>query len=158
MPYEQLYERLPAVAETETRSITLLEDSMELGLPAADYGFLEMFCNEPGCDCRRVFFTVISSRSQDMEAVICFGWEKKEFYHNWAGYALSEGDIEELQGPGLNLGAPETQYSDGILELFKKVLWKDQEYIERVKRHYRMFRATVDKPRPSWARRRRTGG
>ena len=93
-----------------------------------------------------------------MEAVICFGWEPKEFYHNWAGYALSEGDIEELQGPGLNLGAPETQYSDGILELFKKVLWKDQEYIERVKRHYRMFRATVDKPRPSWARRRRTGG
>jgi len=56
------------------------------------------------------------------------------------------------------LGAPETQYSDGILELFKKVLWKDQEYIERVKRHYLMFRATVDKPRPSWARRRRTGG
>ena len=85
MPFEQLYERLPAVAETETRSITLLEDSMEFGLPAADYGFLEMFCNEPGCDCRRVFFTVISSRSQDMEAVICFGWEKKEFYHNWAG-------------------------------------------------------------------------
>ena len=79
MPFEQLYERLPAVAEAETRSITLLEDSMEFGLPAADYGFLEMFCNEPGCDCRRVFFTVISSRSQDMEAVICFGWEKKEW-------------------------------------------------------------------------------
>jgi len=158
MPFEQLHERLPEIADAETRSITLVQDCSRTGLPAGDYGFLEMFCNEPGCDCRRVFFSVISSRRMRIEAVIAFGWENKEFYRKWARYALSDEELEELQGPVLNLGSPETRHSDAILQLFKDVLLKDENYIERVKRHYSLFRATVDRPKPSWSRRRRTGG
>jgi len=32
------------------------------------------------------------------------------------------------------------------LNLFPEVLLPDTEYIERIKRHYRSFRATVDNP------------
>jgi len=42
MPYELLYNRLPKIAERETRSIIITEDS-DLGSPAGQYGFLEMF-------------------------------------------------------------------------------------------------------------------
>lgn len=86
MPYELLYNRLPKIAERETRNIIITEDS-DLGLPAGQYGFLEMFCNEPGCDCRRVFFHVVHSnrirsqlswllllRSNRLPAVAGRGW------------------------------------------------------------------------------------
>jgi hypothetical protein len=158
MPYQLLYERLPALAEAETRTITLLEDNEELGLPAGEYAFCEMFCNEPGCDCRRVFFTVTSSRSTEIEAVIAYGWESADFYRKWFKSGWTPDDIKLLRGPCLNIGSPESCHSDALLKLFIRVLLPQQAYIDRVKRHYRQFRATVDVPRSPLLRRRRTGG
>jgi hypothetical protein len=63
-----------------------------------------------------------------------------------------------LQGPVLNLGSPQGKYADGILALFEKILLPQTSYIERVKRHYKQFRATVDQPRNLLLRRRKTGG
>ncbi len=145
MPYELLYNRLPKIAERETRSIIIIEDS-DLGLPAGQYGFLEMFCNEPGCDCRRVFFHVVSSSRIRSEAVITYGWESPDYYAKWMGDSDPE-TIRELQGPSLNLCSPQTKLAPAILELFKNVLLPDEAYIERVKRHYEMFREKIDSKR-----------
>ena len=78
MPYVGFYEYFPEIAKRETHSITILEKS-DTGLPAGEYGFLELYCNERKCDCRRVFFYVVTpSRTQPL-AVIAYGWESKEF-------------------------------------------------------------------------------
>lgn len=53
MPFAHFYNYFPEVAKGETHSITISPAS-EFGLPPDDYGFLEMYCDEPGCDCRRV--------------------------------------------------------------------------------------------------------
>ena len=53
MPFELLHERLPDLAERETRTATVLLDNLDGQLPPAEYAFHEMFCNEPRCDCRR---------------------------------------------------------------------------------------------------------
>ena len=159
MPFELLYERLPDLAEAETRTISLPHGLAELGLPPSDYAFCEMFCNDPGCDCRRAFFAVRSSRSDELEAVIAYGWESADFYRKWFRSGWTPDDIKLLQGPCLNIGSPETRHSDALLKLFVEVLLPQKEYIERVKRHYRLFRATVDRPRSPLLRRRRgTGG
>ena len=63
---------------------------------AAEYAFLEMYCNEPGCDCRRVFFSVVSSRTQAPEAVIAYGWESAKFYRKWFRQGTDE-DIAMLE-------------------------------------------------------------
>ena len=158
MPFELLHMRLPTLAEAETRVITVLENNAATGhLPPADYAFLEMFCNEPGCDCRRVFFNVVSSRTEDSEATIAYGWESARFYRNWFKQGTEE-DIAMLQGPELNLGSPQSRHADAILRLFIDTLLPQTQYIERVKRHYQLFRATVDRPRNPLLRRRRTGG
>lgn len=158
MPFELFYSRFPELAEKETRSVLVLDNSLIQSLPAADYGFMEAFCDEPGCDCRRVFFSVVSSKTSKIEAVIAYGWETKAFYRKWFKYGTEE-DIASLQGPELNLGSPQGKQAEGILQLFTDLLLKDKSYIERVKHHYRMFRNTVDKPRNSLLlRRRRTGG
>jgi hypothetical protein len=158
MPYVLLYERLPEIAEAETRVITVLESSRIAGqLPPAEYAFLEMFCDEPGCDCRRVFFSVVSSRTEEVEAVIAYGWESAAFYQNWFKRGTKE-DIAIMQGPDLNAGSPQGRHAGAILQLFIDTLLPQKDYIERVKRHYKLFRATVDRPRNPLLRRRRTGG
>jgi hypothetical protein len=142
MPYSSFHSRFPEIAERETRTVTLLELS-DFNLPPAHYSFLEMFCDEPGCDCRRAFFSVVSSLQQDIKAVIAWGWEEREFYAKWMG----DNDprvIDELKGPVLNLASPQSNLAPALLDLFREVLLQDTSYVERVKCHYAMFRKKID--------------
>lgn len=142
MPYTPFHSRFPDVAEHETRSVTVLKPS-KFNLPPARYAFLEMFCDEPGCDCRRVFFSVVSSLRKEVEAVIAWGWEEREFYVKWMG----DDDpliIDDLKGPVLNLASPQSNLAPALLDLFREYSLQDTAYIERVKRHYDMFRRDID--------------
>jgi tetratricopeptide (TPR) repeat protein len=147
MAYRLFHELFPAVAEQETRTLTVLPGTRS-DLPAGDYGFLEMFCDEPGCDCRRVFFSVVSSARQEIEAVVAWGWETPAFYATWMNNADPQ-VIAELKGPVLNLASPATSLAPALLELTRTVLLHDAQYVERVKRHYQMFRQRIEAGRPS---------
>ena len=142
MPFQSFHDLFPDVAERETRTITVLPGS-NLGLPPGQYAFPEMFCNEKGCDCRRVFFMVLASFSKEEQAVVAWGWEDIKFYRRWLKHGDRE-DARELQGPVLNLGSPETDLAPAILELARNVLLKDVAFTDRVRRHYRMFRDKVE--------------
>ena len=143
MPYAFFNELCPELAENETRTITVLEQS-DLPLPSGEYALLEMFCNERNCDCRRVFFYVVSSLKNDVEAVIAYGWESLEFYAKWMRNDDPE-IIKDLQGPVLNMGSPQSSLAPAILDMVKDVVLKDSAYIERVKTHYRIFRGKVER-------------
>ena len=151
MPYRPLHDLLPELAEQETRTITVLDGS-SWGLPAGEYAFLEMFCDEPGCDCRRVFFTVMSSFGKRLETVIAYGWESRNFYAKWLGMGTPE-MIDELQGPVLNIGSPHSKHAPEILAMAEEFLLSDDSYVDRVKRHYKMFRDEIEN-RPSLEDRR----
>jgi hypothetical protein len=131
------------MAEAETRTITVFADRSETGLPPGEYAFCEMFCNEPGCDCRRVFFYVVASFRKRCEAVIAWGWDSPEFYANWFHHDDPE-VIADLMGPCLNIGSPRSELAGPILDLARSVLLKDEAYVERIKRHYQLFRAKID--------------
>ena len=143
MPYAFFNKHLPEIAERETRTITILEQSSS-GLPPAQYALVEMYCDERGCDCRRVFFYVISSLRKDVEAVIAYGWERPEFYARWMGDDDPE-IIKDLQGPVLNMGSPQSSLALAILEIVKDIILQDSAYIERIKTHYKMFRDKIDR-------------
>lgn len=116
MPYAMFLQHFPEIAELETRTITILQRSPS-GLAPGDYSLLEMFCDEPGCDCRRVMFCVVSSRTKDVEAVVAYGWESRDFYVKWMG----DDDphvIDDLQGPVLNLASPQSKHAPAILNAF----------------------------------------
>jgi hypothetical protein len=141
--YELFGVRFPDIAEKETRHITVTGGG-HTGPPKGIYVFHEMFCREKGCDCRRVFFYVTFGARHKLEAVVCYGWESKDFYRRW--YKDSDLDaINELKGPSLNLGSPQSEYAPAILDLVENVLINDRDYIDRIKRHYNMFKEDVDK-------------
>ena len=142
MPYSLFHNYFPDIAERETRTVTVFENS-KFNLPPAQYYFLEMFCDEPGCDCRRAFFTVKSSLQKDIKAVIAWGWETPEFYAKWMG----DNDpliIRDLIGPTLNLGSPQSKLAPALLDVFRTVLLEDAVFVNRIKRHYAMFRKKID--------------
>ena len=142
MPFVPFHEFCPEVARRETRTITVPPGS-DCDVPPTDYGFVEMFCDEPGCDCRRVMFYVTSLARRDVEAVIAWGWENVAFYEKWFGSMSDRRLAREMQGPCLNFGSPETENSPAILRLAQHVLLNDPAYVARIRRHYALFRQQV---------------
>lgn len=142
MPFTAFHARFRDLAERETRTLTTLQES-PTGLPVGHYAFIELFCDEPDCDCRRVLLSVVDATGRG-EAVINFGWENASFYAAW----LREADaqmIEELRGPELHSFAPQGPHAKAVLELAKQYVFSDSAFVERVKRHYAMFRDDVQR-------------
>jgi hypothetical protein len=140
MIYQPFYELFPEIAEKETRTLTAINHPH---LPADDYALLESYCNDPDCDCRRVFFNILSRRRRKIEAVIAFGWESEKFYTKW----LRSGNlsvVKRLKGPILNPGSPQSELAPVLLQEVTFVL-QDKHYVDRLKRHYHMFKEAVNR-------------
>ena len=59
MPF---YEIFPEIAEKETRSLHILQDSDDSEAPpVGSYSFLELYCPDLDCDCRKVNIVVVSN-------------------------------------------------------------------------------------------------
>jgi hypothetical protein len=142
MGYVLFNNYFPDIAERETRTLIVPRNS-SFELPAGEYTFLEMFCDEKGCECRRVFFYVISPLRRGAVAVIAYGWEDKQFYVEWMRDDDPEA-IRNLKGPVLNIASPQSDLARRVQKLAEAVLLKDQAYIDRVKTHYRMFKDYID--------------
>ncbi len=143
MPMTPFMERFPELGARETRSATVPGGQ---DLPAGEYGFVELYCDEPVCDCRRVIIVVLRPQTgwSKIWATINYGWECLDFYQKWGG---PFSDPREMQGPCLDPLNPQTKYSSALLDLFRFLL-QSPDYVLRLKRHYEMFRAAVDQDHP----------
>jgi hypothetical protein len=143
------YSKFPDLAFEETRSVKVRGDD---DLPDGEYGFIEFYCGEPACDCRRVVVSVVSpDPGLTPWATISFGWESLQFYQDRLG------DLEDaavLKGPSLDPLHPQTQYAPALLRLFRFVL-TDDAYVERLKRHYQLFKGRVQGSQTSEGRARK---
>ncbi|MBM3129701.1 MAG: hypothetical protein FJ009_13880 [Chloroflexi bacterium] len=140
------YTRFRELAFREMRSVTIRG---ERNLPDGEYGFLELYCDDPKCDCRRVLIDVVTpTTGSKIWATINYGWESLEFYEKWMGNKES---ARESCGATLDMLNPQTEYSPVLLALFKWVL-QDQAYVERLKRHYRLFKSDLRAKRKSATR------
>lgn len=140
MPMVPCFTRLGDLALREMRTLTLL-DSQD-GIPAGEYGFLELYCNEEGCDCRRVHIQVVSPPPETrIWANINYGWESEEYYGKW-GLPPGAGPSGAFLDP-LNV---QTQHAPAFLRLFEELCLTDAAYVRRLVRHYELFKAA---PGPS---------
>lgn len=112
-------------------------------LPDGDYGFLEFYCDEFGCDCRRVVLQVVTpDGGAKVWASINFGWERPRFYRKWmSGNAKAAAGMAGATLDPLN---PQTEHSQALLRLFRDVVLRDSGYVQRLKRHYEIFKGVAD--------------
>jgi len=140
--YIMFHDLFPELAEKETRVITVLKGSPDL--PRGQYALIELFCEDPGCDCRRVFLDVHHDRSRGSVAVIAYGWEDLAFYRKWMLDDAAD-TLVALKGPVLNDASPQSRYARSVLGLVERTVLRDEMYIERIKRHYSMFKRALRK-------------
>lgn len=135
--------RFPDVAARETRVVTLLYP--QGGLPAGSYGFLELYCADPKCDCRRVLLQVRSENTPDrVLATINYGWESIAFYARWLHGDHAGG--REIKNASLDPLNPQLKYAPSFLRLFQTVVLQDKAYIKRLKRHYTILKQSLATP------------
>ena len=134
MPFNFVFREL---AEQETAIYTLAAPMVEKGrliLPADEYAFTESYCVEEGCDCRRVMINVLARYAGAHVATI-----------NYAFDPPTEDDIITDQ-TFLDPLNPQSDGSPALLDLFLNLLHSDENYRQRLERHYRIFKEAVADP------------
>ena len=139
MPMIPFAERFPGIAENEMLTLPV---EGRADLPDGEYCFEELYCNEKNCDCRRVIIDVESfDLDEGVLATISYGWESLGYYTRWTRGPKPDSDI---QGPSLDPLNRQTSHSEPLLALFREAI-RDPAYVERLKRHYRLFKASPQK-------------
>jgi preprotein translocase subunit SecA len=120
------------VEEHEIRSIVV--DGQE-GLPDGTFAFVELYCREPGCDCRRVMINVLDLERKRHIATINHGFDPPKAHWRDEGQTF----LDPLNTQG--------RWSAGFLEFFLEMIARDADYRIRLERHYEMWKRVVDDPR-----------
>jgi hypothetical protein len=138
--------RFPELAARETRCLHVLEsDGL---LPRGEYGYLEHYCEQPDCDCRRVLLRVTSAQSpHTVLATINYGWESTEFYTRWMHGDTQAG--REITSASLDPLHPQSKHADYLLDFFRREMITDPVYVARLAHHYQMFKQTLLNPKPT---------
>lgn len=136
MPMTSFWTYFPDVAARETRTGTFRGHRT---IPDGEYGLLELYCEELDCDCRRVIIDKLSAPPTRIWATINYGWETVEFYTSGSGDAEIG---KQAQGIVLEPFGPQSPYANELLEIVKAIL-EDEDYVDRLRRHYTMFKDAV---------------
>lgn len=121
-PYQQIF------PDAQLPTVTLELARKSGRLPKGRYGYLECYCIEPGCDCRRVTLLVFNEKMRP-KAVICFGFD-------------GEGPFA---GPYLDCSSYQAPYASDLLDFFVHTLNARPDWLLRMYRQYREVRELVDR-------------
>src|SRR5258705_9823179 len=124
LPFEVVF---PEVAERELRGVQTVDERGR----AASFAFREVYCVEPGCDCRRVTLLAFWMEGERVAASIDYFFETSR--KRGEGHAF------------LDPQKPQSEHSESLLEIFEQLV-KDREYREQLHRHYEMWKKVVDDP------------
>ncbi len=113
--------------------VPLLRISHSPLLPDGEYSFIDMYCSDPGYDCRKTMFQVMHEGR--LVSTINYGWEAAEFYEQWMGADVEDGLFPSMKGVSIDMSSPNLVSQEGILGLFQALL--NDMWIAKFKRHYK---------------------
>jgi hypothetical protein len=138
VPFHSL---LPELAQREVRCVHIGSAPVPTPGPtllADEYAYLEFYCDDLTCDCRRVFLQVIAKgQPGKVFASISYGWEKESFYRKRMPW-----DPDDAKGTVRGELDPlneQSEFAQDFLDLFQRVVL-DEPYRLRLRRHYQLFR------------------
>ncbi len=123
MALSGFYQAFPKLAASELRTITVAPSS-GVAVPADRYAFLELYCDERGCDCRRVTVAVFAERKGEAVAYISLGFDS----------------ADDMAGPFLDLMNPQAPYAPELLRIFTDMINSDPDYLARLQCHYVQYK------------------
>ena len=122
-------------SDVNYRSITFTDKTSIM--PLGQYGFVQMYCDDLRCDCRRVLFHVM--KDDVRHALVGYGWDNVEFYRKWFRGNATKRKIEMFMGPALHDGICDFVYSALFVNIVNEML-SDIKYKNRIIQNYKLFR------------------
>jgi len=101
-------------------------------LPDGEYSFVDMYCADPDCDCRKTMIQVMHNGK--LVSIINYGWESDLFYEQWMGSSAENNPILQMHGVSIDITSPDLISRNGILSLFNALL--NDIWIAKFKQHY----------------------
>jgi hypothetical protein len=143
MPMTPFHMKFPEIAESEFRAATIADHPH---IPDGKYGLVELYCDDVGCDCRRVFIQVLrpNERAEAPLATINFGWENEAFYRDWLGDPDDAESVANLKGPSLP-PAEQSELAPHFLMIYRTMV-QEEDYVKQLRQHYALFRQDVELP------------
>ncbi len=127
MPLQPFQNFRPDLAFEECRFLSFEGEDDGNSIPAGQFAFMEWYCDEPDCDCRRMLLTVMQPDNPEPLATISYGFDRSS----------------EMAGPFLDPFLPQSDYAEEMLEFARDVLLTDPNYVARCQRHYQMVKECV---------------
>jgi hypothetical protein len=117
-------------------------------LPNRSFLFVESYCADRGCDCRRVLVAVFDVERRKQVATINHGFEPPKPPHEDEGQTF----LDPLN--------PQSPWSKLFLEIFQRMIEDpDDDFGPRLVRHYDLWKSAVNDPlHPGQAALRQGGG
>jgi hypothetical protein len=109
------------------------------GLPDGEYRFIDMYCTDPSCDCRKTMILVV--HEDKLVTIINYGWESPAFYRKWMGSLEDDDAMPQMHGASVDLTSPDLVSPDSVLALFNALL--NDTWIASFKRNYKAVKAAV---------------
>lgn len=125
------FEKFKDIGEKETRVVKVFERGDFEALPPDEYAFVELYCDEKNCDCRRVMIMVLAKGQTKIPATINLGFDSRK----------------DDAGPFLDSLNHQSEHSKDLMALFLDVINTDPAYLARLQRHYVMFKEKIDRKR-----------
>jgi hypothetical protein len=116
-------------AAHQVRTVTLADGDR---LPDGDYRFIDMYCTDPSCDCRKTMIHVY--HNDILVSTINFGWESREFYRKWMGCPEDEEVDPPMDGASVDITSPDRVSPQDMLAFFRALL--DHNWVARFRAHY----------------------
>jgi hypothetical protein len=121
----------PSEAANECRTVI---PTGRFDLPHRTFVWMEAYCADPQCDCRRVMLNIVDAETHDHVATINYAFEPPEPPFDDEGQMF----LDPLN--------PQSAMSPAFLEVTAEMLARDRGYHDRLVRHYTMWKTVVDDP------------
>jgi len=126
----------PDIAAGETLGLIMRPDSPIL--PGGRFVFLEHYCGNPNCDCRRVRLEVCSPDAPGkVLATIVWGWEFVEYYAQWT---LDLESAEWIVAGYLDPDGAQSDYAEAFADFVRHAVVHRDDWDATFARHYGMFK------------------
>lgn len=120
-------------AECQIRTVVLTDDPY---LPSGEYSFLDTYCMENNCDCRKTIIQIFHDNK--LVSIVGYGWESPKFYLRWLNSTRYRKLVKGMSGLSIDSSSPNLVSPKGILLLVQHLL--DDNWTSMLRKHYSLIR------------------
>lgn len=112
-------------------------------LPDGEYTFVDTYCIDASCDCRRTLLQVLHNGVH--VSTIGFGWEPPSFYKSWMGVTTDKEYMPQLHGATIDMSSPNKVSAQSMIGFFDALL--DAKWINTFKGNYAAVKKKIKSPK-----------